>query len=60
MTAFTLNLTPELTHRLEAEAARQGVEPDRFILHTLQEQLKPESENDETALLQTISTILTF
>jgi putative heme iron utilization protein len=55
MTAFTLNLTPELTQRLQTEAAKQGVEPDRFILHTLQERLKPVSDNDEAALLQTIN-----
>jgi hypothetical protein len=55
MTAFTLNLTPELTHRLQTEAAKQGVEPDRFILHTLQERLQPESDTDEATLLQAIN-----
>jgi hypothetical protein len=55
MTAFTLNLTPELTHRLQTEAAKQGVEPDRFILHTLQERLNPASDTDETELLQAIN-----
>jgi hypothetical protein len=55
MTAFTLNLTPELTQRLQTEAAKQGVEPDRFILHTLQERLQPASDNGEAALLETIN-----
>jgi hypothetical protein len=55
MTAFTLNLTPELTHRLQTETAKQGVEPDRFILHTFQERLQPESDTDEATLLQAIN-----
>jgi hypothetical protein len=44
MTAITLNLSPELDQELRTEAARQGLEPDRYIIYTLQERLQPKSD----------------
>jgi hypothetical protein len=41
MTTITLNLSPELQHQIRTESARQGVEPDRYILNALQERLQP-------------------
>jgi hypothetical protein len=57
MTAITLNLSPELDQELRTEAARQGLEPDRYIIHTLQERLqaKPAAESTESDLLQQIN-----
>ena len=57
MTAITLNLSPELDQELRTEAARQGLEPDRYIIHTLQERLQPKSDlkSAESDLLQQIN-----
>jgi hypothetical protein len=57
MTAITLNLSPELDQELRTEAARQGLEPDRYIIHTLQERLQPKSDlkSTESDLLQQIN-----
>lgn len=58
MTTITLNLSPELEHRLRAEAARQGVEPNRYILNTLQERLQSSpatAQPTEADLLQQIN-----
>jgi hypothetical protein len=54
MTAILLNLTPELTQRLQTEAAKQGVEPDRLILDTLQARF-PNHPPTEADLLQQIN-----
>jgi hypothetical protein len=53
MTTITLNIPPDLTQRLHTEAAKQGVDPDRFILDTLQERLQ--IKTPEADLLQTIN-----
>ncbi|PZV11782.1 MAG: hypothetical protein DCF22_13805 [Leptolyngbya sp.] len=58
MTTITLNLSPELEHRLRTEAARQGVEPNRYILNTLQERLQHSpatAQTTEADLLQQIN-----
>jgi hypothetical protein len=57
MTAITLNLPPELDQELRTEAARQGLEPDHYIIHTLQERLqaRPTEEPTESDLLQQIN-----
>jgi hypothetical protein len=57
MTAITLNLSPELDQELRTEAARQGLEPDRYIIHTLQERLQTKSDlkSTESDLLQQIN-----
>ncbi|MEG4286681.1 hypothetical protein QUB68_26465 [Microcoleus sp. A006_D1] len=58
MTTITLNLSPELEHQIRAEASRQGVEPDRYILNTLQERLQPRhptTQPTEADLLQQIN-----
>ncbi len=35
MTQITLDLSPELETQLRAEAAKQGLDPQRYILETL-------------------------
>ncbi len=58
MTTITLNLSPELEHQIRAEASRQGVEPDRYILNALQESLQPKlptTQPTEADLLQQIN-----
>jgi deferrochelatase/peroxidase EfeB len=58
MTTINLNLPPELEHQIRTEAARQGVEPDRYILNALQERLQPRlptSQPTEADLLQQIN-----
>lgn len=58
MTTITLNLSPELEHKLCAEAAKQGLEPERYILNTLQERLQPSlptAQLTEADLLQQIN-----
>jgi hypothetical protein len=39
MTQITLELSPELESRLQAEAAKQGLDPQRYILETLHTRL---------------------
>jgi hypothetical protein len=36
---FTINLKPELESRLRGEAARNGVDPDTYLVQTLEERL---------------------
>jgi predicted DNA binding CopG/RHH family protein len=40
MANITLQLPPELEQKLRAEAAKQGINPDRYILNALQERLQ--------------------
>jgi hypothetical protein len=63
MSMIQLELTPELEQKLRGEAARQGVEPSRYILDALVEHLKSSSEADEPSdpeseLLQKINAAL--
>ena len=39
MTQITLDLSPELEAQLQAEAAKQGLDPQRYILETLHNRL---------------------
>lgn len=39
MTQITLDLSPELEAQLRAEAAKQGLDPQRYILETLHTRL---------------------
>ncbi|HAJ59506.1 MAG TPA: hypothetical protein DCP31_09730, partial [Cyanobacteria bacterium UBA8543] len=57
MTTINLTLSPELEQKLRTEAAKQGLEPDRYILNTLQERLLslPTSQPTEADLLQQIN-----
>jgi hypothetical protein len=58
MTTITLDLSPELAQQLHAEAARQGMEPDRYILDTLQDRLRSNvaiAQPTEADLLQQIN-----
>ncbi|HBE16628.1 MAG TPA: hypothetical protein DEG17_09010 [Cyanobacteria bacterium UBA11149] len=58
MTTITLNLSPQLEHQLWLEAAKQGIEPDLYILKTLQEHLEsssPTAQLTEADLLQQIN-----
>jgi hypothetical protein len=56
MNAITLNLPTEIAQRLQTEAAKQGLDPDRFILNTLQERLQPHTTAPtEPQLLQQIN-----
>ncbi len=47
MTTITLNLSPQLQHQLFIEAAKQGLEPDYYILKTLQEHLQSSSSSSQ-------------
>lgn len=40
MVDITLQLSPELEEQLRAEAAKQGINPDRYILNALQDRLQ--------------------
>jgi hypothetical protein len=40
MTDITLQIPPELEQQLRTEAAKQGINPDHYILNTLQERLQ--------------------
>jgi deferrochelatase/peroxidase EfeB len=58
MTTINLTLSPELEQRLRTEALKQGLEPDLYILNTLQERLQPSlsiSQPTEADLLQQIN-----
>jgi hypothetical protein len=58
MTTITLDLSPELAQQLRAEATKQGVEPDRYILNTLQERFQANinaNQPTETDLLRQIN-----
>lgn len=58
MTTITLNLSAEIERKLRAEAAKQGIEPDIYILNTLQQRLQIQStpsQPTETELLQQIN-----
>jgi hypothetical protein len=57
MTTINLTLSPELEQKLRTEAAKQGLEPDRYILNTLQERLLslPTAQLTEADLLQQIN-----
>ena len=57
----TLDLSPEMETELRHEAAREGLDPNGFILSTLKERLHrdsravPHLSRTETVLLETIS-----
>ena len=62
MAILTLEITPELEQQLREEAARQGLEPNRYILNALAERLRPAASQtvphlseSETDLLQQIN-----
>jgi hypothetical protein len=62
MATITLEITPELEQQLREEAARQGLEPNRYILNALAERLRPTASQavphlseSETELLQQIN-----
>ncbi len=41
MATITLELTPELEQQLRNEAAKQGLDPSRYIVNALKEHLRP-------------------
>jgi hypothetical protein len=58
MTAITLNLSPELEQKLRNEAAKEGIEPDCYIVNTLQEHLQSQNmleKRTESDLLEQIN-----
>jgi hypothetical protein len=57
MTTITLTLSPELEQKLRSEAARQGLAPEHYIIHTLQDHLQSDiaAEYTESDLLQQIN-----
>lgn len=59
MTTLKLNLTPELEQQLLQEADRQGLEPEKYALKLLQQQLQPSftitPSPSESELLQQIN-----
>ena len=60
--SVTIDLTPDLESQLRAEAARQGLDPDAFVVKTLRESLGPVVAGDscisqaESQLLLEINT----
>lgn len=61
MTAITLQLPPDLEQKLRDEAAKQGIDPDRYILNALQERFQAQASQPaplpkpEADLLQQIN-----
>ncbi len=58
MTAITLNLSSDLEQKLRIEAAKEGVDPDSYVVNALQERLQfnPVLEQaTESDLLQQIN-----
>lgn len=58
MTAITLNLSPDLEQKLRIEAAKEGIDPDCYIVNALQEHLQSSPVLDkatEADLLQQIN-----
>ena len=62
MAAVTLEITPDLESRLRREAAREGLDPQGYILSTLRQRLAdarrvavPRSTADEASLLRQIN-----
>ncbi len=58
--AITINVSPELETRLQAEAARKGLDAQRYIVETLQEHLQLSQQaasatSSEADLLQAIN-----
>ena len=49
MTAITLNLSPELEQQLQLEAAKAGIEPQLYIINTLQKDLQPNTALEKVA-----------
>lgn len=41
MTTITLELTPELEQRLRDEAAKQGLDPNHYIINAIKDRLHP-------------------
>ncbi len=59
---LTIDLTPEIEARLRDEAAKEGLDPDRYVLHTLTERWGQTRQADpprlpgvESELLQRIN-----
>jgi hypothetical protein len=56
MPTIALELTPELEQQLKDEAAKQGIEPKRYILNTLSQNLQSKVNSlTESQLLQQIN-----
>jgi hypothetical protein len=61
MADITLQLPPELEQQLRTEAAKQGINPDRYILNALQDRLQaslhltPSLSKTEADLLEQIN-----
>jgi hypothetical protein len=58
MATITIDLSVELEQKLRTEAAKQGLEPERYILNTLQERLQASTQSSpptEAELLQQIN-----
>lgn len=58
MTAITLNLSPDLEQKLRTEAAKEGIDPDCYIVNALQARLQSNpmlEKATESDLLQQIN-----
>ena len=60
--AITIDLTPEIEAKLRDEAAKEGLDPDRYVSHTLAERwgqtpktVAPRLSRSESELLQRIN-----
>ena len=60
--AITIDMTPEIEAKLRDEAAKEGLDPDRYVLHTLAERwgqthetITPHLRRSESELLQHIN-----
>jgi hypothetical protein len=58
MTAITLNLSSDLEQKLRIEAAKEGIDPDSYVVNALQERLQSNptlEQATESDLLQQIN-----
>ncbi len=55
---LTIDLTPEIEAKLRDEAAKEGLDPDRYVLHTLTERWGQPRETDPPHLSRAESELL--
>lgn len=55
---LTIDLTPEIEAKLRDEAAKEGLDPDRYVLHTLTERWGQTRETDPPHLSRAESELL--
>jgi hypothetical protein len=58
MTTITLNLSSDLEQKLRIEAAKEGIDPDSYVVNALQERLQSNPILDEAATEATEADLL--